>query len=230
MKSLFIIPIVIILVSFESVISNAFVYTQSYRSCMSLPAATLFDFFQKKKSVDGQRLQLIKDEINLLAKGTSNGITASDEIRSSISNLVKELESANPTPKLSSSDKVDGAWKLIYTSNQGSSAGKLGPFVGEVEQMISLKGNDSPYYVNFVRLGGGIVEGALTATWEVISNDKWQVNFESVEFKIFGATLVQKQLSAVGIWRLTFLDDNFRILYAAGGKNVPKENIYILAK
>ena len=57
-----------------------------------------------------------------------------------------------------------------------------------------------------------------------------QVNFESVRFSVLGITLVQKDLSAVGIWRMSFLDDDFRILYAAGGKNVPKENIYILAK
>ena len=57
-----------------------------------------------------------------------------------------------------------------------------------------------------------------------------QVNFESVRFSVLGITLVQKDLSTVGIWRMSFLDDDFRILYAAGGKNVPKENIYILAK
>jgi len=121
---------------------------------------------------------------------------------------------------------------LVYTTNGGSSAGKLGPFVGEVEQLIRIAGRDEADadYINYVRIGGGAVEGALTATWDVLSEDKWQVNFESVKFKVLGFTLADKELSAVGIWRMTYLDDDFRILYAAGGKNVPKENIYILAK
>ena len=121
---------------------------------------------------------------------------------------------------------------LVYTTNGGSSAGKLGPFVGEVEQLIRIAGRDEADadYINYVRIGGGAVEGALTATWDVLTEDKWQVNFESVKFKVLGFTLADKELSAVGIWRMTYLDDDFRILYAAGGKNVPKENIYILAK
>jgi hypothetical protein len=143
---------------------------------------------------------------------------------------VAELEASNPTPNLTSSEKLDGSWKLIYTTNEGSSAGKLGPLVGDVEQFIRIKGYDREDYINYVRIGGGVVEGALTATWDALSKTKWQVNFESVTFKLFGITLIEKELSAIGIWRMTYLDENFRILYAAGGKNVPKENIYILSK
>jgi hypothetical protein len=184
----------------------------------------------QKKSITKERIKEIKDEIKNLSKGTSNGISASEEVRSQISTLVTELESSNPTPNLTSSEKLDGSWKLIYTTNEGSSAGKLGPFVGEVEQFIRIKGYEREDYINYVRIGGGLVEGALTATWDVLSKNKWQVHFESVKFKLFGITLADKELSAVGIWRMTYLDENFRILYAAGGKNVPKENIYILGK
>jgi hypothetical protein len=184
----------------------------------------------KKPNIAKERIQEIKDEIKFLSKGTSNGISASEQVRFKISTLVSELEASNPTPNLTSSEKLDGSWKLIYTTNGGSSAGKLGTFVGEVEQFIRIKGYDREDYINYVRIGGGVVEGALTATWDVLSKNKWQVNFESVKFKLFGITLANKDLSAVGIWRMTYLDENFRILYAAGGKNVPKENIYILGK
>lgn len=182
---------------------------------------------QTQSAIDSQRVQDIKAEIKALAKGTSNGISASEEVRKNISRLVAELEAANPTPDLTNSPKLDGSWKLVYTTNEGSSAGKLGPLVGEVEQLIRIDGVD---YINFVRVAGGAIEGALRATWDVLAKDKWQVNFESVRFSVLGITLVEKDLSAVGIWRMSFLDDDFRILYAAGGKNVPKENIYILAK
>ena len=187
---------------------------------------------QTQSAIDSQRVQDIKAEIKALAKGTSNGISASEEVRGNISRLVAELEAANPTPDLTNSPKLDGSWKLVYTTNEGSSAGKLGPLVGEVEQLIRIDGRvgGEEDYINVVRIAGGAIEGALRATWDVLAKDKWQVNFESVRFSVLGITLVQKDLSAVGIWRMSFLDDDFRILYAAGGKNVPKENIYILAK
>jgi len=104
--------------------------------------------------------------------------------------------------------------------------------VGEVEQLICIEGREvgEQDYYNFVRIAGGAVEGALRATWDVLAKDKWQVNFESVRFSVLGVTLVEKDLSAVGVWRMTYLDDDFRILYASGGRNIPKENIYILAK
>ena len=191
-----------------------------------LPAST------SPPAIDPQRVEEIKSEIKALARGTSNGISASGDVREQISSLVSELEAANPTRDLTISPKLDGSWTLIYTTNGGSSAGKLGPFVGDVEQLIRIDGQDTEEqdYFNYVRIAGGAVEGALRATWDVLAKDKWQVNFESVRFSVLGITLVEKELSAVGIWRKTYLDDDFRILYAAGGKNVPKENIYILAK
>lgn len=217
--------------------TNTFAFAPSSRTSAStfrsspLSIGSLFELIpQKKSNITKERIQEIKDEIQFLSKGTSNGISASEQVRSKISTLVSELEASNPTPNLTSSEKLDGSWKLIYTTNAGSSAGKLGPFVGEVEQFIRIKGCDREDYINYVRIGGGVVEGALTATWDVLSKNKWQVNFESVKFKLFGITLADKDLSAVGIWRMTYLDENFRILYAAGGKNVPKENIYILGK
>ena len=38
---------------------------------------------------------------------------------------------------------MNGSWNLVYTTNGGSSAGKLGPFVGDVEQRIFLS-NEAP--------------------------------------------------------------------------------------
>ena len=142
---------------------------------------------------------------------------------------------------------MGGSWFLLYTTNGGSSAGKLGPFVGQVEQYFSVNNNDKKeddYYINYVRLGNGIVQGALTANWDVISDTQWQVNFKSIQFKVLGVTLLEKELKARGIWRMTYLDDDLRILYAssssgaggaggAGGASdtvAPKENIYILSK
>uniref|UniRef100_A0A7S2ELK7 Plastid lipid-associated protein/fibrillin conserved domain-containing protein n=1 Tax=Ditylum brightwellii TaxID=49249 RepID=A0A7S2ELK7_9STRA len=173
----------------------------------------------------------LKDSIRQLSKGTSNGIAAPESTRDEIATLCKELEKMNKVKNIASSTKMDGSWNLVYTTNEGSSAGKLGPFTGEVEQAIRILGREeNPEYINYVRLGGGLVEGALGASWDVLSNNKWLVKFETLQFRILGIKVVEKELSAQGVWRMEYLDDDFRILYAAGGVNVPKENVYILSK
>lgn len=199
-----------------------------------LHVSNLLEMFSPGKSSQ-KNVELaseLKEEIRSLAAGTQNGIEATDEVQSSIAEKVRRLEAINPTSDLTSSAKLNGSWNLVYTTNGGSSAGKLGPFVGDVEQLIRLDdSNDAADdYINYVRLGGGAVEGALTATWDVKSKKEWQVNFQSIRFSILGVPVVEKELGATGIWRKSYLDDDFRILYAIGGKNAVKENIYILSK
>lgn len=168
----------------------------------------------------------LKEKICSLAKGTSNGIKASDEIRSEINKAVTQLEKASkPSGKLTSSPLLDGSWRLIYTENDGSSAGKLGPFVGEVIQDVDLAAEN---YVNYVRLP--LLEGALTATWDELPKNKWLVKFQSIKFSVFGIKVKEQPLTAVGTWRFTYVDQDLRVLYASGGKNTVKENLFVLEK
>ena len=137
--------------------------------------------------------------------------------------------------RLSNSPKLDGSWDLLFTTNDGSSAGKIGPFVGAVQQDIAL-GNQA--YINYVKLGP--VLAFLGATWENLGNNKWKVIFVDISLKILGIQLINKKFpgNTAGIWRMTYLDDDFRVLYAAGGKTDTAtknkdgkvENIYILKK
>ena len=137
--------------------------------------------------------------------------------------------------RLSNSPKLDGVWDLVFTTNDGSSAGKIGPFVGDVQQDITLQ---DQAYVNYVSLGP--VLAFLGATWENIGSNKWRVIFVDISLKVLGIQLLNKKFpeNTTGIWRMTYLDDDFRVLYAAGGKPDPAtknkdgktENIYILGK
>jgi hypothetical protein len=91
----------------------------------------------------------LKTAIADASKSTQNGIKASAETKQRIITIAKSLEKLNPTKSPSSSGLLNGSWELIFTTNEGSSAGKLGPFVGKVVQDIDLS---SKSYTNFVRL------------------------------------------------------------------------------
>ena len=50
--------------------------------------------------------------------GIERGLSASAELRGEINELVTQLEAANPTPSPNDAlEKLQGEWKLVYTSN-----------------------------------------------------------------------------------------------------------------
>ena len=63
-----------------------------------------------------------------------------------------------------------GMWNLLYTTTPGASGGKLGPFIGDVQQEVDIA---EGLYVNYVRLGP--LTGKLDATWDVINKQQWKV-------------------------------------------------------
>jgi hypothetical protein len=202
----------------------------SQLTMMSKSSTDFFSFFKFPGSSSSPKVSTkekaitLKNKIKESSKGTKNGITASTEIRNNISEYVKELEKINPTKALTSDSALQGTWRLLYTTNSGSSAGKLGPFIGEVEQEINLPGG---IYYNRVTLGPKVFRGTLSATWDVQDTKLWTVKFQDIEFELFGVKLLQKSLGAEGTWRMSYLDEDMRILYAIGGKNTVVENVYI---
>lgn len=202
------------------------------RNFASGPLDFLSGIFKSTSSLSKpERIEKIKNLTNsliLITKDTSNGIKIQPVAKSKVNTMVKELESLNEEKKITTSPLMNGNWKLIYTSNNGSSAGKLGFFIGRVDQDIELSSNK---YINYVRLGGNIVQGALSATWDNLSPKVWKVKFIDVTISVLGIPITKKSLiGSEGIWRMTYIDDNIRILYAQGGKNAKIENVYILAK
>lgn len=194
------------------------------------PVEFLSGLFSKKSTLSkADRLEKVEKLTNTLlsvTKNISNGIKASSAVRTEIDEVVKDLELLNEEKKITISPAMTGNWKLLYTTNSGSSAGKLGPFIGRVDQDIDM---NSGGYVNYVRLGP-VVKGALTATWDNLSPQVWKVKFLEISITVFGIPVQKKSLSgSEGIWRMTYLDDKLRILYAQG-KDPKVENIYILAK
>ena len=116
------------------------------------------------------------------------------------------------------------------TSTKGGSAGKLGPFVGSVKQVMDLSSGDGPSYYNEVKLRG--VRAQLDAHWETLDPQRWKVIFDTLSVYVLGKRVVEKPFppGQTGIWRMTYLDDKMRVLRASGSNTPETENVYVLAK
>jgi hypothetical protein len=161
---------------------------------------SLTDFFQQltktntqsQQSKNLENVKKLKADIKKLAVGTENGIKASNPVKTDINSFVKDLEALNPTKRISDNKLLDGKWRLIYTTNEGSSAGKIGPFVGIVTQDIDQKNS---LYKNTVQLFKGAVEANLGATWSVNGPNLWTVKFLDIQFLLFGLLVSSKPLN-----------------------------------
>ena len=194
----------------------------------SMSFSLLGGIFSEKGKDNKLPVEDIKTRLIQAARNTQNGVSASDKQREEINQLTQQLERRNRVPDIAKSKLVDGSWQLLYTTNQGSSAGKLGPFVGKVIQDIKLEDQS---YINNVYFLDGIVKASLSATWKNESAKVWTVKFGDLSLNVLGLPAVRKSLGgATGTWRNVYLDRDMRILYAIGGKNTTKENIYILVR
>jgi hypothetical protein len=171
-----------------------------------------------------------------LAEGTKNGLACTDREAAELGTLIGLLEEQNPTADPAESALLDGDWKLLYTSTKGGSAGKLGPFVGRVNQLMEL-GNQK--YTNVVKVRGA--QAALAAHWDVLDACTWRVFFDTLTVRVLGRNLIKKPFpeGTSGIWRMTYLDTRIRILRARGeprpgaesdnDEPLP-ENVYVLTR
>jgi hypothetical protein len=83
--------------------------------------------------------------------------------------------------------------------------------------------------INYVTLGP--VQGALDADWEVLNQNQWRVRFLSIKFSLAGIQLVNKPIAdTVGLWTITYLDDELRILTARSLARNDGGNVYVLKR
>ncbi|CAM9734887.1 unnamed protein product [Chrysoparadoxa australica] len=84
------------------------------------------------------------------------------------------------------------------------------------------------HYDNVVQLGP--LQGVLGATWEVLNEKQWKVIFLDIAFKLLGVELIRKELGQEGLWTLTYVDDDFRVLTARSLERNDGGNLYVLAR
>lgn len=105
---------------------------QTPRRRHSISPSAFWPFTQTKKATSPAVIKEAKSKLAQLA-GTKYGHNLSESQKQDVRNALKELEA------LDSSDirqKALGGsnWKLLYTESTGSSGGKIGPLVGQVDQ------------------------------------------------------------------------------------------------
>jgi hypothetical protein len=114
--------------------------------------------------------------------GCERGLEASSDTRAEVNELLSQLEARNPTPSPNeAADKLNGTWKLVYTSNSELVAllalGKL-PFVG-VGDITQTVDSTARSVENRVALSAPLSRTSLaaTASFEVRSPKLLQVQF-----------------------------------------------------
>uniref|UniRef100_A0A0D9W4W8 Plastid lipid-associated protein/fibrillin conserved domain-containing protein n=1 Tax=Leersia perrieri TaxID=77586 RepID=A0A0D9W4W8_9ORYZ len=177
------------------------------------------------------------------AEGVNRGIFGmTSEKRSEIHALVELLESRNPTPEPTDKlqDKVDGCWRLIYStiSILGKKRTKLGlrDFIslGDFFQMIDVKEEKAINVIKFSARALKILSGQLTieASYKITNKTRVDITLKS-------STITPDQLMNIfqknydmllaifnpeGWLEITYVDESLRI-----GRD-DKANIFVLER
>jgi hypothetical protein len=113
--------------------------------------------------------------------GKNRGLLATDSERQAILAAVAQLEERNPTPRpLEAIDKLNGNWRLLFTTSQGLLKIDQFPFVklGQIYQYIQA--SSSSIYNVAETSGLPYLEGmvSVTAKFVPLSDRRVKVNFE----------------------------------------------------
>ena len=128
------------------------------------------------------------------------GSLASEDDQRKLESMSQELLEYSDYPNPSQVE-LRGTHLLIYSASEGSSSGRLGktPFYGKVQQEFI----DNVTFINSVKLGP--VEAALRATKSVKNDSTNLVKFHQTTVKIFGKTVLDKDIKGGGFWKYLFM-------------------------
>ncbi|KAK9847180.1 hypothetical protein WJX84_012392 [Apatococcus fuscideae] len=181
---------------------------------------------QRKASARGSRTVYSQAQLSQIADlkrqivqkaGPKNGLDRSASVKQEIGGLIKAVEGTQQ--KVPRSNLQGTHWHLAYSTSPGSSGGKLGPFIGWVEQEFPA---DQPgKYIN--KLDLGLLKAKLLAEYEYVADNKINVKFVDITF-FLGPFQLNRPFSNSGYWDLRYTDKDFRILYTNLG------NVFVMEK
>jgi hypothetical protein len=85
---------------------------------------------------------------------------------------------------------------------KGGSNGKLGPFVGTVQQEFI----DDKKFINSVSLGPLKIK--LQAVREILTDQSVRVKFEKTSVSLFRNRLVDKETKGQGVWKMRYFNED----------------------
>lgn len=180
------------------------------RSGSAARVQAFWPFSQAKKAPSAAAVKDIKSRLTQLA-GKKYGHDLSETQKQEVRKVLQELEDIGPGD-IRRKDLLGTEWTLLYTESSASSGGKVGPFVGQVDQAITLFlplrsmmcppvcisialvqifPEDRPgVYVNRLKLGP--ITADLAANYVYSSSKQIDVSFIDIAAYLGSLRLIQK--------------------------------------
>ena len=162
------------------------------------------------------------------AAGTANGTDLDSSGEAKVKLIINELCARDDSmPNPAAIDLANTNWDLVYSDSSGNSSGKLGPFVGKVEQRFKDEPS-SGKYENIVKLGPLTL--SLAAVAEPLEkskkNESLRVTFVDLTVSAFGRQVLTKPFppGRAGTWRMAYASEKVRVLYTNQG------NVFVLTR
>lgn len=163
------------------------------------------------------KVQDKKEELLQAIQPLQRGLTASDEDKAKVEQLIRELEKLTPNPSSLASPLINGQLRLVYTTSQsilGTNRPALLRPSGNIYQIIDApngkaRNQETTPFFNSVKA-------------DLTPETKSRVAVQFTEFKILGLIPVKAPPSAKGNLDTTFVDETMRI--SRGDKG----NVFVL--
>ena len=163
------------------------------------------------------------------AAGTANGTDLDSSGEAKVKLIINELCARDDSlPNPAAIDLANTNWDLVYSDSSGNSSGKLGPFVGKVEQRFKDEPS-SGKYENIVKLGPLTLSLAAVAeprAEKSKKNESLRVTFVDLTVSAFGRQVLTKPFppGRAGTWRMAYASEKVRVLYTNQG------NVFVLTR
>ncbi|WIA15553.1 hypothetical protein OEZ85_002185 [Tetradesmus obliquus] len=165
--------------------------------------------------------QLKQDIIRM--SGSKYGHDLDAATREAVQAKVKQLEALQLPVKVEQGALTGSKWTTVFTTSDGTSSGKVGPFITDVVQEFPAA--EPGVYYNVSSLG--LVSARLRGEYAVTRDDRVDLEFKNLVLKVGPFQAAEKVFEAGqmrGYWRMSYVDGDFRVFYTN------KDNMFILRK
>lgn len=180
--------------------------TQQLDPLAGVPLAGVFGWLWKPENGSGSQVvaAMKRELLAACAEAPKNGVGATPARQEKVWAAALKLQSE--CPEQPARKPLLGVWELAYSTNEGGSSGKVGPFIGDVTQTFL----DERRFVNAVELGP--LRVALEAERDVVDDSNIRVSFKEMAFSLLGMELFRKPAKGKGVWEQCYVDSNLRVM------------------